>query len=282
MNMKNKKKTISKVIILALSMILLATGLAGCGGKKAGNRLEAIKKEGKLQVICEPYFAPYEFIDSSKTGQDQYLGADMQLARYIADKLGVELEIVPLEWNAVLTGISTGKYDMAISGMGYTPERAESMELSDSYRDEESKHGFVVKTEDVDKYPDLDSFAGKKIAYQKGTLQEMYASAQVKDLQENPFDSVQNAILALQSGKVDAVAVSYDNGELFVEANPDLAMAKTLFEGTEDHTVAACPKGETELIEEVNKIIAEVNEQGLYAQWWDEAVEQAKALGVSE
>ena len=279
--MKKERKAAVRILSLGLSIMMLAMGLSGCSSKKAGNRLEEIKKSGKLQVICEPYFAPYEFIDSSKTGQDQYLGADMKLAKYIADDLGVELEIVPLEWSAVLTGISTGKYDMAISGMGYTPERAESMELSDSYYDEESRHGFVVKKEDADQYPSLDSFAGKKIAYQKGTLQEMYANAQIKDLEGNPFDSVQNAILALQSGKVDAVAVSYDNGELFVDSNPELAMAKPLFEGTKDHTVVACPKGETELIKAVNEIIAKEREQGLYTQWWDEAVEQAKALGVS-
>lgn len=280
--MKNNKKTIvKKVLALILVTVLSASVLAGCG-KKEENRLEAIKNAGKLQVVSEPYFAPYEFIDSSKSGQEQYLGADMELARYIANYLGVELEIVPLEWSAVLTGISTGKYDMAISGMAYTLERAESMELSDSYYDTESAHGFVIKAEDVDKYPTLDSLSGKKIAYQKGTLQEMYATEQIEDLGENPFDSVQNAILALQSGKVDAVAVSYDNGELFVDSNSDLAMATPLFNGTKDYTVVACPKGQTELVEEVNKAIAEVREQGLYLQWWDEAVEQAKALGVSE
>lgn len=278
---KSLMKKLKKAVVLTLTVALAVSAVSGCGKKKE-NRLEAIQKAGKLQVICEPYFAPYEFIDSSKTGQDQYLGADMELARYIAKQLGVELEIVPLEWTAVLTGISTGKYDMAISGMAYTPERAESMALSDSYRDSASKHGFVVKASDVSKYPSLDSFNGKKIAYQKGTLQEMYATQQIKDLGKNPFDSVQNAILALQSGKVDAVAVSYDNGELFVNANSDLAMATPLFKGTEDHTVVACPKGQTELIKEVNKIIADVKAQGLYQQWWDEATEQAKTLGVSQ
>lgn len=272
------KRMMKKVSILLLTATFLILGISGCGNKT--DRLEAIKKAGKLQVISEPYFAPYEFIDSSKSGQEQYLGADMELARYIAEQLGVELEIVPLEWSAVLTGISTGKYDMAISGMAYTPERAESMELSDSYKDDISSQGFVIKATDVDLYPDLASLFGKKIAYQKGTLQEMYTNQQIDDVQGNPFDSVQNAILALQSGKVEAVAVSYDNGELFVDSNPDLAMATPKFENTKDSTVVACPKGETKLIEEVNKILADVKEQGLYEQWWDTAVKQAKELGV--
>lgn len=301
-SMKSTKKTIS----FLLAMILVLAGLSGCAQKtetekapagapadqaatspapektEPANRLEKIIANGKLQVVMEPYFAPYEFIDVNEKGQDQYKGADVELAKFIADSIGVELEIVPLEWSAVLTGISTGKYDMAISGMGYTAERAEAMELSDSYNDTDSIHGFVLKAGTEGDYVDLDSFTGKKIAYQKGTLQEMYASAQVKDLQGQPFDSVQNAILALQSGKVDAVAVSYDNGALFTEANPDLIMSTVLFEDTKDFTVVACPKGETELIGAVNAAIKEVRTgtgEDLYLKWWDEATAQAQKLG---
>lgn len=295
MKMSSKFK---RIMGLILTVMLMGSLLSGCGststtsssseGSEAtetasaepANLLEEIQAEGTLQVIMEPYFAPYEFIDSSKSGQEQYMGADVELAKYIADYLGVELEIVPLEWTAVLTGISTGKYPMAISGMGYTVERSEAMELSDAYYSTDSHHGFVVKADAVDTYPTLESLYGKTIAFQKGTLQEMYTNAQIEDVVTQPYDSVQNAILALQSGKCDAVAVSYDNGELFVDANPDLAMATPIFEGTKDQTVVAVPKGETELIAEVNKAIAETNAEELYLKWWDEAVEQAKTLGV--
>ncbi|MDK2867304.1 MAG: arginine/lysine/histidine transporter system substrate-binding protein [Clostridiales bacterium] len=293
-----KNKSLKRLLGVTLAMAMILAAFTGCSSKAAeapadsnsaaassstataepANLLEKIKADGKLQVICEPYFAPYEFIDSSLSGQEQYKGADMELARYIANDLGVELEIIPLEWTAVLTGISTGKYQMAISGMGYTEERAEAMTLSDSYNDIESFHGFVVKKENVETYPTLESLYGKRIAFQKGSLQEMYTNAQIQDVQGQPFDSVQNAILALQSGKVDAVAVSYDNGELFVDANEDLSMGTPLFEDTKDKTVVAVPKGETELIAEVNRIIADVRSQGLYVKWWDEATEQAKAL----
>lgn len=296
-------KGFRKIAALTMVSMLLVGGLSGCAGgseapadtsnqasaeqsaeksDKEKTRYDKIKEAGKLQVIMEPYFAPYEFIDSSKSGQDQYMGADVELAKYIADKMEVELEIVPLEWTAVLTGISTGKYDMAISGMGYTQERAEAMNLSSPYRATDSQHGFVVNTDTVDAFTSLESFTGKRIGFQKGTLQEMYATAQIKDLQAQPFDSVQNAILALQSGKVEAVAVSYDNGELFCDANADLSMAQPLFEGTKDQTVVACPKDAEALMAEVNAAIAEVNEQELYAQWWDDATASAKELGVSQ
>ncbi|MDY3919749.1 MAG: transporter substrate-binding domain-containing protein [Candidatus Limivivens sp.] len=271
-----------KITALVSAAALAAVSVSGLNVSAAENLLEKIKEEGKLQVITEPYFAPYEFCDTSKEGQEQYQGADMELARYMAEKWGVELEIIPLEFSAVLAGVATGKYPMAISGLGYTPERAESMELSESYRSTDAVHGFVVRKEDYDKYPDLESLAGKTIAYQNGSLQDMYTNEQIENPVTKPFDSVNNAILALQSGKCDAVAVYYSNGELFVEANEDLVMAEALFQDTEDTTVVACPKGETELIEEVNKILEEVAEEGLYEQWWDAATEQAKALGLDE
>ncbi len=265
-------------IVTAVS--LMASVFCGTQAFAADNLLEQIKEDGVLQVVMEPYFAPYEFCDTSKEGQEQYCGADVELAKYIADELDVELEIVPLEFSAVLASVVAEKYPMAISGLGYTPERAESVEMSDSYHSTDSIHGFVVRKEDADKYPDLDSLAGKTIAYQNGSLQDMYTNAQIEDPVTKPFDSVNNAILALQAGKCDAVAVYYDNGQLFVDANDDLVMAEALFQDTEDTTCIACPKGETELIEEVNRIIAEVEEQGLYEQWWDAAVEQAQNLGL--
>lgn len=275
-------KRTKKVLSLLLMAALILSAAAGCsGGKAEESRLDSIKKSGKITVATEPYFAPYEFIDTNKTGQEQYQGADMQLARYIGEKLGVEVEIVPLEWGAVLTGVTDGKYDMAVSGMAYTAERAEAMELSDTYFEEEAdKHGLVVLKENVGKYKTLSDFDGLTVAYQSGTLQEQYTNSQIKNVQAKPFDNVQNAVLAVQEGKADAAAVSYDNGELFCASNDDITMAEPLFESENTGTVVACPKGETELIAEINKIIAEVKEKGLYVQWWDEAVELAKTLGV--
>ena len=83
---------------LAAGGLAVTTGimLCACGARQssaeASNRLEQIKQKGYIEVVTEPYFAPNEFIDSTKTGDEQYVGADIELARYIADKLGVELQ----------------------------------------------------------------------------------------------------------------------------------------------------------------------------------------------
>lgn len=259
------------------------TASGGQTGKEAAagqTRLDKILAEGKITNVCEPYFAPYEFIDNTKSGQDQFRGADMELARYIAKDLGVELEIVPLEWSAVLTGVTEGKYDMACAGLGYTEERAKTMNLSDIYQ-QGSKQGLLIRAEDADKYKTFDDFKGKKVGFQSGTIQETLATQQLPESELVTYDLINNAVLALDAGKVDAVSVAIPNGEMFAKSNPKLAVFEgQYFERGKNGNCIGLPKGETALRDRINAIIAEVTEKGLYQQWLDEAVTEAKALGL--
>ena len=259
------------------------TASRGQTGKEAAagqTRLDKILAEGKITNVCEPYFAPYEFIDNTKSGQDQFRGADMELARYIAKDLGVELEIVPLEWSAVLTGVTEGKYDMACAGLGYTEERAKTMNLSDIYQ-QGSKQGLLIRAEDADKYKTFDDFKGKKVGFQSGTIQETLATQQLPESEFVTYDLINNAVLALDAGKVDAVSVAIPNGEMFAKSNPKLAVFEgQYFERGKNGNCIGLPKGETALRDRINAIIAEVTEKGLYQQWLDEAVTEAKALGL--
>ena len=148
-----------KLTALFLALIL-TFALVACGGDtQQTNRLEEIKARGVITVATEPYFAPNEFIDPSKEGAEQYVGADIELAQYIADKLGVELQVVPLEFTAVLSSVAEGKYDLAISALAYKPDRAEAMNLSKGYYFDEDTEGYglLCRTEDVDKYPTVDT-----------------------------------------------------------------------------------------------------------------------------
>ena len=103
-------KTSVRIAAFLLAALILCCGFAGCG--KAEDRLAKIKKQGYIQLANEPYFAPYEFVDPSKEGDAQYVGMDIEIAKYIADKIGVELKIVPLDFTAVLAGVTEGKYDI--------------------------------------------------------------------------------------------------------------------------------------------------------------------------
>ena len=178
------KNAMSKRLTALCLALCLALPLAGCSGKEessAANRLEAIKERGYIEVVTEPYFAPMEFIDPTKEGDEKYVGADIELAHHIADELGVECHIIPLDFTSVLSGVTTGKYDMAISALAYTPERAEAMELSDGYYygTEDTGYGLMVRTEDLAAITSADDLGDKTVVVQSGSIQESFLNEQV-------------------------------------------------------------------------------------------------------
>jgi polar amino acid transport system substrate-binding protein len=285
------KKWLKAVSALLAAGILIA-GLGGCQQKKDSvgeNRLEQILARGYLEVVTEPYFAPNEFIDPSKEGSDQYVGADMELAKYIADELGVELRIIPLEFGAVLSGVTEGKYDMAISALAYTPAREEAMNLSDGYYfDKNSKgHGLLIRTEDAGEIDGPEDVSGRTIVAQSGSLQEMFANTQLpQDYTEfKRVSSTNDGFLMVQEGKADIGVSMFNTAELYIEANPDCGLQmiegfKFTQEAATDGTRIGMPPGEDELTARVNEIIAEVLASGVFENWYAEYTEYAASLGL--
>ena len=271
-------------MVLALAMIL---SCAACGGssKAKGDLLEEIKAQGYIELCTEPYFAPFEFVDPSKTGDDQYVGVDIEIAKYIAEKIGVELRIVPLDFTAVLAGIAYGKYDMAISAIAYSPSRAEAMRLSNVYKPNSGGYGFLTRAEDVDKYNSVEDLKDAVVITQSGSVQESLYNQNVKACKE--FKLVANmtdGYLAVAEGKADVCICSTESAQLYAEANGGLAIPDFRFEvdPNMNGTVVAMPLKDSEsLLEVVNEAIAELNAQGKIDQWNEEYTAYAAELGIS-
>ena len=271
-------------MVLALAMIL---SCAACGGssKAKGDLLEEIKAQGYIELCTEPYFAPFEFVDPSKTGDDQYVGVDIEIAKYVAEKIGVELRIVPLDFTAVLAGIADGKYDMAISAIAYSPSRAEAMRLSNVYKPNSGGYGFLTRTEDVDKYTSVEDLKDAVVITQSGSVQESLYNQNVKACKE--FKLVANmtdGYLAVAEGKADVCICSTESAQLYAEANGGLAIPDFRFEvdPNMNGTVVAMPLKDSEsLLEVVNEAIAELNAQGKIDQWNEEYTAYAAQLGIS-
>lgn len=271
-------------MLLALAMIL---SCAACGGnsKAKDDLLEEIKAQGYIELCTEPYFAPFEFVDPSKTGDDQYVGVDIEIAKYIAEKIGVELRIVPLDFTAVLAGIADGKYDIAISAIAYSPSRAEAMRLSNVYKPNSGGYGFLTRTEDVDKYSSVEDLKDAVVITQSGSVQESLYNQNVKACKE--FKLVANmtdGYLAVAEGKADVCICSTESAQLYAEANGGLAIPDFRFEvdPNMNGTVVAMPlKGSESLLEVVNEAIAELNAQGKIDQWNEEYTAYAAQLGIS-
>ena len=155
--------------------VCLALPLAGCSGKEqssAANRLE-IQQLGYLEVVAQPYFAPMEFIDPTQEGEAKYVGADIELAHHIADELGVDCHIIPLDFTSVLSGVTTGKYDLAISALAYTPERAEAMSCPTGTTTAQGVpgYGLLVRTDALPKMASAGDLADKTVVVQSGSIQ---------------------------------------------------------------------------------------------------------------
>lgn len=272
-------KKMKKLFCAALGAAMLMAAMSGCGSSQ--NRLEKIKESGKLVLATSPDFAPLEFEDLS-SGEAQYVGSDIELAKYIAEKLGVELEISAMDFSAVQAAIPSGQADIAISGFARTEERAQNMELSTPFNiTEDGGQTVLVAKGQGANYTAAEDFSGLQIGAQNGSLQYNLVSEQLpEDVEIVPVGSLNDGVLMLETGKIDALASDLSNAELLLESHDGIETTDFMFEYSSEGNVAAVKKGETELIEAVNEIIEEVNELGLYDQWKDEATELAKSLGL--
>ncbi len=273
------KKTMT--LILAAAMAL--TAMTGCSST---SKLDAIKKAGVIKMATSPDFAPMEFENIGPDGNKEYVGSDIELGKYIAEKLGVTLQIEAMDFSAVQAAVTTGTVDMAISGFARTAEREESMELSIGYNSDSDddgtiSQGLLIPKEKYDAITKAEDFAGMKIGAQNGSLQYNLVSEQLpKDVQIEPIGSLNDGVLMLTTGKIDALAVSGDNGELYAGNYDTIVLSQFAFDYTSEGNVVACQKGQTELMEAINEILTEVNEQGLYKQWSDDAKALAESLGI--
>jgi len=273
-----------KIIAFALSSVLVLS-LAACSGSgsseaaaqtvqapagDSAGRLEAIKAAGVLKVVTSPDYPPYEFEDLSKNGQDKYVGADIELAKYIADKLGVELVVEAMAFDACMAAVSEGRVDLTICGMVPKEERKTTMDFTNVYYND-GNQVLVTLKDNAGQYQTLADFAGKKVAAQNGSLQFDLTTAQLPDSQCEIITAVPDGIMMLKTGKVDAIALASVSADNYVANYPELVICEPRFEYDSLGVVAGVPQNEPEFVAALNEIIDEVVESEIYYQWIEEA-----------
>ena len=293
------KKLLAMLLALVMTMGLMACGAqpdtSNTDGDAAGgdtavtepaNALEKIKADGVLTVALSPDFSPMEFVDSSKTGQDQYVGFDITLAKYIAENLGVELVIEPMGFDASQTAVYTGSVPMSISGYSWTEERAQNYELSDYYYagENETRQALLIKKENADKYTSPEDLADQDVGAQNASLQMQLVTEQLTDANPIAIGDITVGVMELKSGNIEALAVAYGNAEMIIDANPDLAICTWEFDVQAEYSanVIMMQKGETELLDAVNAILAQAKDANLYDGWYKDAVELGKSENAQE
>ena len=294
------KKLFAMLLALGMTMGLMACGAQPTAandtdGDAAGddaavtepaNALEKIKADGVLTVALSPDFSPMEFVDSSKTGQEQYVGFDITLAKYIAENLGVELVIEPMGFDASQTAVYTGSVPMSISGYSWTEERAQNYELSDYYYagENETRQALLIKKENADKYASPEDLAGQDVGAQNASLQMQLVTEQLADANPVAIGDITVGVMELKSGNIEALAVAYGNAEMIIDANPDLVICTWEFDVKAEYSanVIMMQKGETELLDAVNAILAQAKDSNLYDGWYKDAVELGKSENAQE
>jgi polar amino acid transport system substrate-binding protein len=235
-----------KLIALILSALLLLS-MAACSGGDKGMTIE----KGKLIMSTNAEFPPYEMT----TDDGGFAGIDIEIAQAIAEKLGLELVIDDMDFNAALLAVQQGKSDMVMAGVTVDPDRQKVMDFSNSYAT-----GVQVIIVKEDSNVTADTLGDFMIGTQKGTTSDIYCSDDFGAEHVTTYDSSITAVQALINGQVDCVVVDNAPAQELVKANPGLKILETEYI-TENYAIGF-NKGNTQLQEAVNKALAELTADG--------------------
>lgn len=262
-----------------LSMTLLTVGLTtACGGgdsaQTTGGTGDAGETGGETLVMATSAdYPPYEFVETSG-GSEEIVGFDIDIARYITDQLGYELEINNIDFNGLIPALQAGRADFVMAGMTPTEERQENVDFSAIYYDAKQT---IVSSADVAIASPAD-LSGKTVGVQLGSIQEGLA----KDLAETtpdmtlmPLNRINEIIQELKSGRIDAAIIEDTVANGFLASNPDLEAVVIPEEGPVGSAVAF-PK-DSELVDDFNAVLEEMKADGtmeeLINKWFGDGAE---------
>ena len=227
-------------IVLVIAMIACFAACGGNGGEKE-----------KLTMATNAEFPPYEYVEG-----DKIVGIDAEIAALIADKLGMELEIVDVAFDSIIPGVQSGKYDMGMAGLTVNDERLEKVNFSTSYA---TGIQAVIVKEGSD-IKSIDDLAGKKIGVQTSTTGDIYATGDYGEDAITRYDNGAVAVQALLADKVDCVIIDNEPAKSYVAANEGLKVLDTEYT-VEDYAICFA-KENTELQEKVNGALEELIKDG--------------------
>lgn len=289
-----------KKLVCILAAITMLFGLGGCGSNSnenaekapeqkveesaeektegnAENILEKVKAQKKLIVGTSADYPPYEF-HKMIDGKDQIAGFDIDIAKEIAKDLGVELEVVDMDFSAILSAVETGMADIGIGGINPTPEREEQVDFSNIYFT--SSYTVLAKKEKIEELKTKEDLNGKIIGVQLGSIQEKMAHEQVDAANVVALGKVTDLALQLQSDLVDAIILEVPVAESYAMQNENFAVADNIkFEGDEIEggCVVVAADGESEILDEINKTIDRLNKENKIEEYYADAVALSEA-----
>ena len=245
-------KNIMRVLLVVMALVLMLGAFAGCAEKEPQTNGDADTETKKLVMGTNAAFPPYEFVDDN----NKIVGIDAEIAEAVAQKMGYELEIKDMEFDSLITAVSTHSIDFALAGMTVTDERKESVNFSDTY----AKGVQVIIVKDGSDIKDADGLEGKTIGVQTGTTGDIYCTDDFGQDNVKQFNNGALAIAALNNGQVDCVVIDNEPAKNFVAANEGLTILETAY--AEEDYAAAIAKDNEQLLKDFNEALAALKADG--------------------
>ena len=259
--------------LLALTMVTCMAAAMTASAEVDTDSIETVT-DGKLTVATSPDFAPYEFYAIGEDGSPTLAGFDMALAQYIADYIGLELEVVTMDFDGVLSELQTQSVDLGMAGLSPDPKREEAMDFSDIYY--EGGQSLVTIKDNAYKYNSFEAVNDPDVSVgaQTGSIQMDLATENTPDADIISLPKVTDIISELIGGKLDAAYIETAVAESYQKNYPELEIVLDVPYDVEGSAIGVS-KGNEELLAAVNEAIAAAKEDGSIDKFVAEANEQA-------
>ena len=275
-----KKRLFALALVGCMAFSMTAFAEESTEGTSEGSvDLSAVETvtDGKLTVATSPDFAPYEFYAIDEDGTPSLAGFDMALAQYIADYMGLELEVVTVDFDGVLTELQTKSVDLGMAGLSPDPVREAAMDFSDIYY--EGGQSLVTVKDNADTYNSTDAVNDPSVSVgaQTGSIQRDLAQKNSPDADIVSLPKVTDIISELLAGKLDAAYIETDVAKSYQKNYPDLEIVADVPYDVVGSSIGVS-KGNAELLAAVNEAIAAAKADGSL----EEYIAEANALASGE
>lgn len=275
------KKGLLRKLFATTLVGTMAISMVACGGEDAGEKdaLTKIKEKGELTVGMSVDYAPYEFF-VMENGKKKMVGMDLEILKEVAKDIGVDFKVEEMEFKGICTAVNAGQVDIGLSGLSPDEKRKEIVDFSDIYF--EAEQGILINKKDASKIKKLGDLKGLKVGAQLGSIQADIANT-IPDAKTKFLEEVPVLIQDLLAGNLDAVIVELPVADVQSVIHPELARAE---EKVQDEagggSAIAVPKDQKALLDEINKTIKRLIDEGKIDTFYKDAVKLSKSEVVGE
>lgn len=273
--MKGIKKLLGLGLALTLSLGMAACSSSGKDNEEVGDKLQQIKDSGKLVLATSADYSPYEF-HAMVDGKDTIVGFDVSIAKAIADEIGVELEVMDMDFDGLLGALNADKADIVLACMTPDEERVKNADFSELYY--EDKNVVIVRKGEGDKIKSDEDLKNINVGVQRGSTQEGFVVDTLGSTNYKSLTKIPDLMLELQNGNIDAIVTGKNVAAINVQNYDNVAIGNSnVGENCEESGAVALKKsdGNDSLVELINKVIKKLQDEGKVDEYMQEAIKLA-------